>query len=437
MFKGFVCAMSVGLAASAVADFPSVSNVVLSHGGGRDMLITYDLAGAPAVVTVDIQTNVTGTAEGSQYASIGKEHLLFFSGDANRRVEVGSRTIRWAGRRAWRDHEIAYDGLRAVLKVWPLNDTPDYMVVDLVATSNVHYYASAEEVPGGIADGRYRTTSMLMKRIPAKTWGVWTMGSPSFEKNRNAVREAPHAVELTRDFYMAVYQATQGQYYYMTGSHGGSYASLYNPETPDYHPVSGISYNALRGTSDGANWPNADEAVARGVDGTSIIGALRTLTGVDFDLPTEAQWEFACRGGCQMMLYNGTYFTGTPSAQSDVVPEASAVGWYSANSGNPVGNWGAKDYTMPVGRKPANPFGLHDMLGNLYDWCLDWYADAVVSDAPAQDPTGPSTGSYRVRRSCSYTHVGSAMRCAFREYKEPTSTDARNGFRLVCFGGLD
>lgn len=437
MFRELICATSFGLAFSAVAGFPTVSNVALSHGSGRDMLITYDLAGGPAVVTVDIQTNVTGTAEGSQYASIGKSHLVCFSGDANRRVEPGSRSIRWAGRRAWRDHEINYDGLRAVLKVWPLNDTPDFMVVDLVATSNVHYYASADEVPGGIADGRYKTTSMLMKRMPAKTWGVWTMGSPSFEKTRDADNETPHAVELTRDYYMAVYQTTQGQYYYMTGSHGSSYGSLYNPETPDYHPIGGVSWDSLRGTTVGSRWPNADEAVARDVDSSSVIGKLRTLTGVDFDLPTEAQWEFACRGGCQMMLYNGTYFTSTPTAQSDVIKEAEPIGWYSANSGNPVGNWGAKDYTMPVGMKEANPFGLYDMIGNLYEWCLDWHAAAVASSTPDLDPVGPATGTQRVRRSCSFTHIGYGMRCAFREFKEPSNADARNGFRLVCFGGLD
>ena len=141
-------AFAAATSATLTAAVPEVSGVTMTQDSMRLVSITYTLADAPAVVTVDVQTN---NANGG-WASIGGEAVWNATGDVWRRVEAGSRTITWRPDHSWPDHKIADGGARAVVTAWALDNTPDYMAVDLTATGGADtqtYYPAADFVPGG------------------------------------------------------------------------------------------------------------------------------------------------------------------------------------------------------------------------------------------------------------------------------------------------
>jgi formylglycine-generating enzyme required for sulfatase activity len=134
------------------------------------------------------------------------------------------------------------------------------------------------------------------------------------------------------------------------------------------------------------------------------------LSATGFRLPTEAEWEYACRAGTQTPFYNGSTDDST----------VGALAWYSANSGN---------QTRPVGGKLANAFGFHDMLGNVWEWVNDWYGGYT---AEAQtNPTGPVSASNRVIRGGSGNLVTTYVRSSYRNYDSPGYTGNNVGFRVA------
>jgi formylglycine-generating enzyme required for sulfatase activity len=132
----------------------------------------------------------------------------------------------------------------------------------------------------------------------------------------------------------------------------------------------------------------------------------RLPEGYEYTLPTEAQWEYACRAGA-----TGPY--GGDGNLND-------MGWYNQNSGNT---------THPVGKKLANAWGLYDMHGNVWEWCFDWYGN--YSGGTVRDPTGPASGSARVFRGGCWFQDGVGCRSAFRSWHEPGYRLFNLGFRLA------
>jgi formylglycine-generating enzyme required for sulfatase activity len=128
-------------------------------------------------------------------------------------------------------------------------------------------------------------------------------------------------------------------------------------------------------------------------------------------LPTEAEWEYAARGGNKSKGYR---YSGSNNLD--------AVGWYNDNSGRK---------THPVAQKQPNELGLYDMSGNVYEWCSDWYGEESYSSSPQNNPQGPSSGSYRVLRGGSWYHFVSSCRVGNRGRVDPDYWDNINGFRLV------
>ena len=204
-------------------------------------------------------------------------------------------------------------------------------------------------------------------------------------------------VTLTKPFYMGIFEVTQRQYELVMGSNPCSSTSFGKGDT---YPVHYVTYNAIRGTSNGAKWPSSSA-----VDSSSFMGKLRARTGLDFDLPTEAQWEYACRAGTTTAYYWGDTMNGN-------------YVWYGSNSSRK---------TQTVGTKTSNAWGLYDMSGNVCEWCLDWYGTLAYGT----DPKGSSSGSYRVQRGGSWGEDADSCTSSCRDGHKPSYELSLYGFRLV------
>ena len=394
------------LTALVLADVPAIdpaSVVVTQDPDSRAVTVVYTLTSTNAIVTVDFQTNVVGTAA---WASIGGVHFRRLGGEVNKVVtKLGTPlAITWHPAREWPGHEVTADGFRAVVKAWDLRSPPDYMVVDLAGKGLGcrRFYPSAEALPEDLATSDfYRTEALVMRRIPAKDV-VWRMSSPSDEPGRVS-HEAAHYVKLTKDYYLAVFETTEYQTLHIDGSW------TFGESGARDLPVHATSYNDIRGTS--SVWPGNGHAV----DSGSLIGKIRAKTGIpSFDLPTDAQWEFACRAGTATTRY----FDGTGDALD-------AHAWYAGNAGGQVHR---------VGAKKPNPWGLYDMHGNVLEWCLDWRGNFSSNGGDVmEDPVGDASGPGRVKRGGCYTQdEGGVFRSSYRDADAPTWKAPTDGFRLCC-----
>jgi len=291
---------------------------------------------------------------------------------------------------------------------------PLYCVIDLSGGTSASSYPVTyyDDVPSGGWSDEYKTTKLVLRKISA---GTFTMGSPTGELGRWD-DETQHQVTLTRDYYMGVFQVTQRQWELVMGTR----PSYFNNNT--YYaprPVEQVSYNMIRGSSAGAGWPNSSA-----VDATSFLGVLRAKSGLQLDLPTEAQWEYACRAGTTTALNSGKNLT---SEYQDA--EMDKVGRYWHNGGSSCSqncDWNAG--TAKVGSYAPNAWGLYDMHGNVREWCLDWYG-SYSSDAT--DPKGSSSGSNRVLRGGGWLYVATYCRSARRDIFGPSIVNNNDGFRLV------
>lgn len=369
----------------------TISNFVVTQRTGTKLAdITYDLNSDAINGYVSLTVSYNDEV-------INAESL---SGHIGCVVPGSEKTITW-------DMEADWNTNVAEL-TFTLTAQTDYMVVDLSAGPAATNYPVSylDDIPlGGWTDG-YKTTNMVLRRIPA---GIFTMGSPSNELGR-LTNEAQHSVMLTKYYYIGVFEVTTRQWERVMGNWPSipSFTSAY------YHtfPVNQINYMDIRGTVAGTNWP-ADG----NVDTNSFMGRLRTKVGLStFDLPTEAQWEYACRAGTTNALNSGKDLTTISNC-----PNMSAVGryWY---------NGGSSYRPTKVGLYEPNMWGLYDMHGNVLEWCLDWYADANTGTI---DPPGPSTGSHRVSRG-GYWDMGAAgCRSARRYQNSPQLIYHGNGFRVL------
>lgn len=285
------------------------------------------------------------------------------------------------------------------IDVQALVRTGNYLVIDLSGGPDAASYPLSyldAEPQGGWTD-EYKTEKLVLRRIQP---GTFTMGSPADEVGRNS-DEDQHTVTLTKSFYMGVFEVTQRQWELVMGSNPSYYRG-------NARPVETVSYNMIRGSSLGARWPSSSE-----VDPTSFIGMIRAKTGLGFDLPTEAQWEYACRAGTTTALNSGKNLTSTSSGAN-----MNEVGRYAHNQSDGKGGYSSAHTT--VGSYNPNEWGLYDMHGNVYEWCLDWYNHASLPDAT--DPVGASSGSRRVDRGGCWQWDASDCRSARRRYSSPSNS---------------
>jgi formylglycine-generating enzyme required for sulfatase activity len=246
-----------------------------------------------------------------------------------------------------------------------------------------------------------KASGIKLKLIPA---GKFLMGSNKADDADAFDNEQPrHEVRLTRSFYLGVTEVTQGQYRTITGE------SPSNFKGSDDLPVEQVSW------FDAVKYCNA-LGVKEGlplyyrIDGDSVT--VPDAKGPGYRLPTEAEWEYACRGG-----------RSTRYSFGDDAADLGSSAWSSENSGSK---------THPVGEKRPNAFGLYDMHGNVYEWCQDWYDKDYYAQSPLQDPPGPVPASVRVFRGGCWILYPRLCRSAYRSgYSPAFRFNDGLGFRLA------
>ena len=408
-------AAAVTMGAGAAWAVPEVSNVNMAQiPYTRLVKVTYDLAGENAIVTLSIETN--GVA-------IPDSAVTRLSGDVCKVVGVGTgKSIVWNAGADWPEHAVT--NARARVTAWSTNAPPQVMVIDLrggtaATTYPVFYYPGMDALPyGGATNSLYKADYLVMRKIPS---GGFNMGE----------YPATTAVTLSQDFYAGVFEVTQEQWYNVMG--GTRAANFTNAASRAFRPMENVSYEDIRGTAaqGGAGWPANDSVYE-----SSFVGLLRTKAGLSgFDLPTEAQWEYACRAGTTTVFNDGDAAANVSGANANTNAWLDALGRYKFDGGYidgvtaPAAGCGPANGTAIVGSYAPNAWGLYDTHGNVWEWCLDWYQAALEGGS---DPDGADSGSNRVLRGGGWDYDASRCRSAYRYVNNYPSTRYRNiGFRLV------
>ncbi len=247
--------------------------------------------------------------------------------------------------------------------------------------------AQEPETPGGKTKGPPKELTadlgggvkMELVLIPA---GEFKMGSPDSDKYTNADEKPQHRIRITKPFYMGKFLVTQEQWEAVMGDNPSRFKGPKNPVEQ-------------------VRWDDCQKFLKK---------LNEKVGGGRFSLPTEAQWEYACRAGSTTRYCFG-------DAESGLGDYA----WYDKNS---------DIKTHPVGEKKPNAWGLYDMHGNVWEWCQDWYDGGYYATSPADDPTGPATGSARVIRGGYWSDGIRFCRSALRDGSRPGYRDCILGLRV-------
>ena len=334
----------------AVQQYPFDGNVYISYEVVGDVVAD----DSDVVLVVTAKDQITGK-------TYGATQVL---GDTG--VAAGWHKIIWHG-----VPSVAIDSSNIVFSVVYYN-CAKYLVVDLSEGANASSYPVSYlvDVPTGGWTEEYKTTKLVLRLIAPGSFKM--LGQ--------------YDVTLTKPYYIGVFEVTQRQYELVTGKKPSYFSNVSYYAT---RPVERVSYRTIRGAT---SWPTSSS-----VERPSFMHSLRSRSGIDgFDLPTEAQWEYACRSGTITDYNNGKNVTGK---ENDV--NLNEIARYKYNGKQfSDGTWSdsctTRYATAAVGSYLPNAWGLYDMHGNVAEWCLDYYDDQLSSGEV--DPVGPSSGSSRVIR---------------------------------------
>ncbi len=327
-------------------------------------------------------------------------------------IGSGSKRLTWDST-ADLGHTVDSSAAKVAVYAQDVTGNATYLVFDL--TSNTVGYSTT--APSAATGAISKLSQIWFRRVEA---GTFVMGSNSNDPYHEeyAASEVEHTVTITKPFYMGVFEITQKQFETIAG---------YNPvQMPAYigdtKPVDSVSYNDLRGENAGATWPTYTDYR---VDATSFFGVFRARYGnrFIFDLPTDAQWEMACRD-----KGDGTYWG------SGVWNDGSAILGTNPDSNlDNLANYDGDSSPVPheVGTKTPNYIGLYDMHGNVDEVCLDIWQEDISSYTI--DPVGPdhAWNLMRVVRSGDCMHDAKECRAARRTFLHPGNRMSQDGFRAV------
>ena len=271
-----------------------------------------------------------------------------------------------------------------------------YIIVDISQGSEAACYpkSTIDNIPSDGWTDEYKTTKLVLRKIPAGSF----------------VMNDSYNITHSKAFYIGVFEITQKQYELVMGTRPSSYVG-------DDRPVEHVTYDMIRGSVMGAEWPQSTN-----VDSDSFMGKIRVKTKLNFDLPTEAQWEYSCRAGTTTHYNSGKNYVN--SAEDSSMNE---VGRYTYNQKDGKGGYNA--YHTTVGMYQPNGWGLYDMHGNVWEWCLDWYGD-LTSDMT--DPKGLVSGENRVLRGGGWYAEASSCTSAKRNSHASSYAGISLGFRIAC-----
>ena len=316
--------------------------------------------------------------------------------------------------------------------------------------------AQAQKPPNALkAQATVWTNSLGMPfvRVPA---GSFRMGSdesvdalaaayPLMERQRFELLsdEAPvHTVRIRRAFYLGQTEVTVGQFRRFIEASG------YRPESeadgtggygynPAYDPAKTARGDAFEGRDQRYSWRNPgfaqgdDHPVVNITwhDAHALAAWLSSTEGHRYRLPTEAEWEYACRAGTRTRYPHGDDPEGL-ARHANTFDEDAAPYWprWAAQA---VKGHDGHAFTAPVASYPANAFGLHDMVGNAWEWVSDWHGDTAYAESQRDDPQGPAQGSVRVRRGGSWHTWPLYARCSYRNWNAPDTRYTLVGMRLL------
>ncbi len=386
---------AVGLAVQTFAAV-SVTNVTCRQRYPWNGLVDIDYT----VVADDPDADVYVMAIGNDHATGSMMSMRTLSGDgADSAVKPGRHRLTWNAKvdaPRFRTQDF-------VVRMTPFVGAAPYLVVDLANGQNggdLPFRYSTR--PPDLSDDACRTTEMWFRLVPA---GTFIMGGQPDELGYDESSDRPIQVTLTDPFYIAVFECTYRQWELVTGTNV--------THTGDGRPINTI-YNYLRGAELGSLWPKSEL-----VDDDSFLGVFRRRTHLQADLPTSAQWEYACRAGTTTALNNGHTIT-----DEKTCPYVNEVARYAGTLYD--GKGGFVGLTT-VGQYKPNNWGIYDMHGNALEWCRDWYG--MPSASVVTNPVGGANHPHRVLRSgmCSYQAVN--MRAYQRDGAGPDGSQ-RNGNQI-------
>jgi formylglycine-generating enzyme required for sulfatase activity len=260
-------------------------------------------------------------------------------------------------------------------------------------------------VPSFAADAIENSIGMRLVLIPA---GRYLAGSPAGAAHADDDERPRHLVEIRRPFYLGAYEVTQAEFERVMGTN----PSWYRPGGPGADQVRG--QDTRRFPVDMVSFDDMLEFCRR----LSALSAERSA-GREYRLPTEAEWEYACRAGSATAFHCGPALS---PAQANIAADNQPLAALpAATEHGPV----------PVGSFPPNAFGLYDMHGNVWEGCSDRYAFDYYAHAPAADPQGPAAGTGRVVRGGDWRFPAAFARSANRDFTRASRRDLGNGFRVA------
>jgi formylglycine-generating enzyme required for sulfatase activity len=281
-------------------------------------------------------------------------------------------------------------------------------VESMVGDANAGESADTPEHTVAVAGSSPVVETKTYAGIPFVTLPGGTFQMGDIQNYDQYSREKPvHDVSIT-GFEMSMYEVTQAQYQSVTGSNTSSFIGENNP-------IENVSWH------DAMIFTNKMSEMA----GLERCYNERTWAcdyeANGFRLPTEAEWEYACRAGTQTKYNTGNDLSGDGRTSIDL----DSAGWYWINWGD------ANRTTHAAGEKIPNAWGLYDMHGNVWEWCNDWYDKDYFGSSPPSDPTGPTSGSYRVIRGGGMDNVARDCRSATRDRRDPSKEYMYLGIRVV------